>query len=321
MSNSTHRVEVVRLGPVRKHENADTLGIVDVWGYTCVVRLADFHEGDLAAYIPPDSIVPDVPAFAFLNGRRRIRVSRLRGILSQGLLIAAPPSAVEGDDVADALGITHYEPPCPAGSNVIAPPPGDRLKYDVDTLLRFVHVFEPGEPVWVTEKLHGGSARYCWQDGQLWVGTKTRWIADGGSVPWYIAARRTPEIERFCRENPDLTLYGEVYGGMTLKYGGAGWGDARFAAFDILRGNTWLDAEGVHDLCVRHGVPMVPLIASTLFQLDDVKALAEGPSLIPGADHVREGVVVKPLRERTHPEVGRVNLKIVGNGYLSRKDS
>jgi hypothetical protein len=33
---------------------------------------------------------------------------------------------------------------------------------------------------------------------------------------------------------------------------------------------------------------------------------------------VREGCVVLPVRERRHPEIGRVQLKIVGNGYLER---
>lgn len=78
---SSHRVDVVRLGQVTKHENADTLGLVKVFGWQCVVRLADWHEGDLAAYLPPDSLVDTRrPEFAFLRreGRdtERIRVRR-----------------------------------------------------------------------------------------------------------------------------------------------------------------------------------------------------------------------------------------------------
>ena len=49
-----------------------------------------------------------------------------------------------------------------------------------------------------------------------------------------------------------------------------------------------------------------------------VAAYAEGPSQVPGADHVREGCVIKPASERTHPDLGRVQLKIVGIEYLSR---
>ena len=36
------------------------------------------------------------------------------------------------------------------------------------------------------------------------------------------------------------------------------------------------------------------------------------------ADHIREGVVVKPVTERFHQAVGRVILKVVGAGYLEK---
>src|SRR5438046_3480508 len=110
--NSTHKVEVVRIERIEKHENADTLGIVNVFGgYPCCVRLGDFKEGDLAAYIPPESVCPATEPFAFLGDHRRIKVKRLRGVYSLGLLIHAPAGSKEGDDVAAALGVTHYEPP------------------------------------------------------------------------------------------------------------------------------------------------------------------------------------------------------------------
>ena len=40
--------------------------------------------------------------------------------------------------------------------------------------------------------------------------------------------------------------------------------------------------------------------------------------MIPSADHVREGSVVRPVRERVDLRLGRTVLKIVGNGYLER---
>jgi hypothetical protein len=50
---------------------------------------------------------------------------------------------------------------------------------------------------------------------------------------------------------------------------------------------------------------------NTMYFFDTCMALAEGPSLIPGAKHYREGIVVKPLEERYDKMVGRVQLKIV----------
>ena len=52
-------VQVVRIGPVRKHPNADTLSVTDIHGgYPVIFRTGDYHEGDLAVYVPVDSIVP-----------------------------------------------------------------------------------------------------------------------------------------------------------------------------------------------------------------------------------------------------------------------
>lgn len=88
--------------------------------------------------------------------------------------------------------------------------------------------------------------------------------------------------------------------------------------FAATRGSQWL---GAHEArLIGLGLPWVPVVASDRpFELDTILAMAEGPSLIAGADHVREGVVVKPMTERTDPTVGRVNLKVVGNGYFERK--
>jgi RNA ligase (TIGR02306 family) len=316
--NSTHKVEIV---PVRlqPHPNADKLAIVEVFGYTVCVDKTQWQDGALGAYIPPDSIVDSArPEFAWLAGHERIRVKRLRGVVSMGLLVPAPSGMALGEDAAEALGVTHYNPPDPAhtGGEAGKPPSGYAPCYDVENARRFAHVFDPGEPVWVTEKLHGASARYVCRDGAMFCGSRTEWKREAESVAWWRVLRETPELEAFCREHPGLVVYGELYGQVQdLKYGVAG--GARFACFDILDGSRWLDPAEARD--VGASLPFVPIIADGVpWEFKSVAALAEGPSLVPGAAHVREGCVVKPMRERTHLEVGRVNLKIVGNGYLER---
>ena len=66
MSNSTHRVNVVKIEEILPHPNADTLGIVYIGGYQCVVKKDAYKVGDLALYIQPDTIVPAIPQFSFL---------------------------------------------------------------------------------------------------------------------------------------------------------------------------------------------------------------------------------------------------------------
>src|SRR4051812_40299573 len=108
-TKSTHKVEVVPV-VMKPHENASALSIVSAFGYTVCVKTEDWKDIPLAAYIPPDSICPDTPEFAFLGTNKRIRVRKMRGVFSYGLLVPAPKGAKIGDNVAEALGIIHYEP-------------------------------------------------------------------------------------------------------------------------------------------------------------------------------------------------------------------
>jgi hypothetical protein len=44
----------------------------------------------------------------------------------------------------------------------------------------------------------------------------------------------------------------------------------------------------------------------------------DGGSLIRGADHLREGCVIRPAQERHDLAIGRVHLKLVSAAYLER---
>lgn len=129
-AKSNHRVNVVRIPDIQKHPNADSLGLVHFGGYQVVVKLGNFQSGDLAIYIQPDSVVPEVKAFEFLwvdslypdgvpERKRRVTVRKFRKEWSEGLLMPLADfwpmldGVKEGEDVAGQLQITHYNPPEP----------------------------------------------------------------------------------------------------------------------------------------------------------------------------------------------------------------
>lgn len=327
MSNSTHKVEVVPVA-LEKHDNADSLSVVRIFGYTCCVRTSDWEGETIGAYLPPDSVV-DVtrPEFAFLASgtktKHRIRAKKLRGVQSFGLLIHAPDGAQVGDDVAEHFGVEHYEPEmkgaCTGGEAEAAPSFLSQLsKYDIDALRRYASIFTGGEPVYVTEKIHGANSRYCWLDGRMWCGSRTEWKREEVSNLWWRVLAAVPAIRTFCEANPGSVLYGEAYGQVqSLHYGLKGVG---FAAFDILnQDGTFVNPEGFLVLCDAFCVPTVPVLAREMpFDFDAICALAEGPSQVPGANHFREGCVVKPVQERWHQHIGRVCLKVVGAEYLEK---
>jgi RNA ligase (TIGR02306 family) len=319
--NSTHKVEVVPV-VLESHPNADSLSIVRVFGYSVCVRTADWIGVSIGAYLPPDSVVDTSRReFAFLakagKDRHRMRAMKLRGVVSFGLLIHAPVGAVLGDDVAEVLGVTHYEPPMgnTTGGQTESPPPVPAPTYDLDTARRYAECFTPGEPVYVTEKIHGTSARYVFHDGRMYAGSRKEWKTPDDSIVYWAALKNHPEVEEFCRKYPGTVVYGEIYGWVQeLRYGHQP-GCVSFATFDIFHEGQWMGHSAARSLGPE--LPWVPQIAGPIpFDFDRVCEFAEGQTTVPGADHVREGVVIVPESERYDERIGRVKLKLVGASYL-----
>lgn len=335
---SDHSVEVVPI-VLEKHPNADSLSIVNIYGFSVVVRTQDWVDKPIGAYIMPDSLVNTTrEEFSFLDPKyysdstkggcyARIGVKKLRGIVSMGLLVSAPEGSQLGDNVAEQLDIKHYEPPVQTTdlqgkrpSEPSAPsPPGYFPVFDVENFRKYNHLFEKGEPVFITEKLHGANLRVCYREGKHHVGSRTTWKRYDPNNTWWKAVEQSDSIMQFCRENPNLTLYGEVFGWVQdLRYG-AEPGEVRVRIFDVLEGDKWWNAADIIKNKIDYMIPWVPIIAFDYpFDKNDIIEIAEGPSNIFEADHGREGIVIKPMIERTDPEVGRVCLKIISNWYLGR---
>ena len=316
---SEFKIEVVEVASVEKHPNADRLEIAKVADYPVIIRAGEFKPGDRAVYVPIDAVVPDVERWAFLKGHRRIKAARLRGIFSMGLLTAADPSWPVGFDAQEILGIEKYEPAEHAsmGGENEAGPGGAPCYTDIEGLRRHKGVLRPGEEVVLTEKIHGCNARYVWTEGRLWAGSRTAWKRlDAGNLWWKVAEREGMAAK--LREEPDVVLFGEVYGQVQdLKYG-AGRGELFFRAFDTfdLRTRQYRDHDEFVRTAARVGLPTVPTLYRGPWDPEALAGLAGGQSTL--ADHCREGVVVKPVRER-HEHMGRVILKCVGEDYLLRK--
>lgn len=324
---SEFQISVVRVGEVEKHPNADSLSITRVHGgYPCIIRTGSFNEGDLAVYVPVDSTLPDSDAFSFLreSERKRLRAKRLRGIFSMGLLVAAPPDTQEGDDVRELLGITKWEEPIDmqTGGEREPPPKGWQfMTYtDIEGLRRHLDILVPGEPVVMTEKLHGANARYVHDGERLWVGSRTQVKRESDDVLWWQVAHDLNLSERLASA-PMKIFFGEVFGQVQdLKYGHGGKQGASFRAFDIfdVKEGRYMDHESARGLADRLDIQWVPYLYHGPWSPDSVE-FAEGRSTIEGADNVREGFVVKPLKERFDDRIGRVILKMHGQGYLLRK--
>lgn len=378
---SDHSVRVVRIKEILPHKNADRLEIIPVEGFQVVSGKGQFKIGDLAYYVPPDSIVPERPEFEFVWLRdgggnlrslapgvpvpdkwRRITVRKLRKEWSEGLLMPLGSLvASEGDDVAEALGIMHYDPPEPEESGNSAPsrkqskvwprslcgwiyflsywltlglynpwgqlgggnekaPPNTPPIYDVENLKHFRDVFQPGDEVRVTEKIHGANARYHFS-GHQYAGSRKLWKSKKDASVWRKILACNPGIARWCEMHPGYTLYAEAVpvqkssSGFDYDYG-ATKDNPQAIIFDVRNAEgEWVNYELAREITAGWGLQWAPLLYQGPYDYEKLKALADGNTAT-GGNHIREGVVIRSYPDRYVRGLGRAQLKIVSNKFL-----
>lgn len=315
---STHECPVIKV-KLEKHPGADTLSLVHIYGYTCVVRTQDWKDGDIAVYIPPDFVCPDTEQFAFLGDKKRIKCKKLRGIVSEGLLIKAPQESKPGDNVRDQLGIKRYNPELSRWGNTGGedeiPPKLSAPYYDIENYKRYRHLITSGENVVITEKLNGCNARFVYHDGRMRCGSHGHWKRESEKNLWWKALSQNIWIENWCKAHEDHIVYGECFGQVGGWRYGSESGQIKLAIFDIRYDGRWLEydyARQISDDCI-----WVPELYKGPFDEETALRMAEEDSSIKDTNTIREGVVVTAIPEKISPEIGRIKLKIVSNRYLS----
>ena len=329
MTNSTHQVLVAPI-QLHTHPNADRLEVATIFAYRCVVQKGLYKDGDLVAYIPPDSVVDtERPEFAFLGVHNRIKAKKIRGVWSMGLILPSPPGSVEGQDVAEILGVTHYEPPeigfngknLRRANSIAVPGMLNNLsKYDVDSLRRYPDFLEEGEPCWMVEKIHGANARLTFYQGKIYVGTRNRWVDPADEqCPWWNTLRANSDLGAFLLKNPDILFYGELFGDIqNMKYG-CKPGERHFAFFDAfdLNSGGFLDLFQAWNLPAADTVTWAPCLYQGPYSFTKAEEHAEGTTTLIGSHH-REGCVIRPLKETLDYRGNRKIMKLVSNTYLEK---
>ncbi|MFF8728437.1 RNA ligase (ATP) [Streptomyces sp. NPDC015171] len=337
---------------VHEHPNADALELAQVGLYRAVVAKGAFRTGDAALYIPEQAVLPaGLIEELGLTGRLaggaadRVKAVRLRGELSQGIVcrpkgladVDLARAAAEGTDFAERLGITKWVPPIPPTMSGDVEPAPDLLPWvDIENIQRYPDVFTPGEPVVLTEKLHGTACLLTYvADGErVYVsskgfGAKSLALREDPRNLYWRAVRGHGVAEaaaRLCERlgATRVGIFGEVYGAgvQDLSYGADGRRDTLgFAAFDVsaeVSGTVrWLDAAEL----LEGELPVVPRLYAGPYDVERVLEFASGPETVSGGGlHLREGVVIRPAAERYSPVTGgRAIAKAVSPAYLTRK--
>jgi RNA ligase (TIGR02306 family) len=229
---------------LRPIPDADLIEVAEVDGWQVVVKKGEFEEGSLGVFYEIDSFLPERPEYEFLrkscyrtnyDGTKgfRLKTIRLRGQLSQGLLLSvgdafsscatidcdlSPSDLREGDDVTIALGITKWEKPIPAHlagrckgnfpSHIV--PKTDEPR--IQNLSRNRESMRQVSGWYVREKLDGSSLTFFLHKGEFGVCSRNMWLTETEDNAYWQVLRANNTEAKLREFFDDIAIQGELCG-------------------------------------------------------------------------------------------------------------
>lgn len=313
--------------------NADAIEVATVDGWQVVVKKSEFNVGDLAVYLEVDAWVPhDLAPFLSkgappreFNGVKgqRLRTIRLRGQLSQGLLLpleAVFPTAsglpVEGQDVTEILGIQKWELPVPLhlAGMVRGNFPTQIPKTDQERCQNLINEISAacGQEFEVSEKLEGSSMTCYLINGEFGVCSRNLDLKrDENNAFWSTALAQ--DVENKMRSMGDnFAVQAELVGpgvqGNIYKLVATDF--YIFDVYDIVKGE-YLKPDDRRQFVDKLGLKHVPVLNTNMMlkhTVAELLTLAEGTSIL-NTKQEREGIVFKSCQ-------GGLTFKAISNQYL-----
>lgn len=310
-------------------EGADAIEVATVNGWKVVVKKGEFKVGDKCVYCEIDSFLPVVEQFEFLRkssyrkmGEQegfRLRTIKLRGQVSQGLLLPAIEGYDVGKDVSEVLGIIKFEPPIPAelsglmkGSFPIFIP-----KTDEERIQNLTKVYEnfKKNTFYVTEKLDGSSATFYLNNGDFGVCSRNIDLLPSKDNTFWKVAKQLNIEEKLSSLGKNIAIQGELIGeriqgnayklkGQTVYF---------FNAFDIDK-QSYLDYFDFTDLMALLNFNTVPVLYTNYNlpkTIDELLASADGNSNL-FSTAIREGFVIRS-------NCRNISFKVISNNFLLKE--
>ncbi len=316
----------------RPIDGADMIELAVVDGWKCVTKKGEYAAGDPVIYCEIDSFLPVREEFEFLRKSSlktmderegfRLRTVKLRGQISQGLLIDPSilgRSCTVGEDVTEELGIVKYEAPIPAclGGDVVGGFPAFIAKTDEERIQNLACDYESfrGKEFYVSEKIDGTSFTAFVKDGEFGVcGRNWQLAEDQTNSHWRVVHSLTLH-ERLPSLGRSLAVQGELVGPGIQKnrYGLKEPTVFVFNVYDI-EASAYLDKASMEAVSEQIGLRTVPAVGnfSVPESIDEMLASAEGKSML-NPKTEREGLVwVYGSGD------DRISFKTISNRFLAK---
>ena len=316
-------------------EGADAIEVATVGGWKVVVKKGEFEVNSLAVYLEIDSWVPNELAPFLTKGTEpreyngvkgeRLRTVKLRGQISQGLLLPLEPTCkniesllFEDLDVSVPLNVQKWERPIPAqlAGQVRGNFPALVPKTDQERIQNLSKQFDKFmEDTWsITEKLDGSSCTFYLDDeDQFHVCSRNLDLKEDENNSFWKTAKKY-DIEGIMRRNSmkGMAIQGEMIGegiqGNQYKV------VLDFYVYDMYNTRTgkYILPSQLKAACERLGLNHVPILAEgitlTGSSIQSILSEAEGKSRLNGSE--REGIVFKS--ESVHDR----SFKAISNKWL-----
>jgi RNA ligase (TIGR02306 family) len=322
---------VRRIDAIQPIPGADAIECAIVGGWSVVVKRGEFEAGDLAVYCEIDSWIPHELAPFLSKGQEpreyngvkgeRLRTVKLRGQLSQGLLLPlndllkmqydSSPVVEEGDDVSEVLGIQKWEAPVPAqlAGDVRGAFPSFVPKTDQERIQN-IDYNDVADRTWeVTEKLDGSSMTVYFKDGDFGVCSRNWNLRESAGNSLWQQARKY-DLETVLVREGNYAVQGELIGegiqGNPYRIKGQD-----FFVYDVydINQQCYLSPAERRAFVERNNLKSVPVIDAgrqTPSSIAEILKDAEAPSVL-NVKAEREGLVYK---------TGLQSFKAISNRFL-----
>lgn len=321
---------IQKINHIKPIDGADSIELAIIgYNWPVVVRKNTFCVGESVAYFMADSILPDALIESLgLTGKlagsakNRIKPVKLRGQLSIGIITKCPFGFKDGDSVTEYFGITRYEEPIPVElSGKIVGRPKSYIKYDIDSYRSFNEMID-GEDCVVTEKVHESNCGIYFED-KLYVCSRSYALEESENNTYWKCVRSAnlqESLPKYCADNSynSIVIYGGTVGVQDLKYGTR---EPFLIVFDAKINGIWCDYDDFLRIVKDLNLRAVPEIYRGPYHNEIINSYTSGKELVSGKMlHIREGIVIKPVKNRYNYRGNRVVMKSVSEEYLMRKN-
>ncbi|MFT6338067.1 MAG: RNA ligase (TIGR02306 family) [Halioglobus sp.] len=319
------------ISEVRYHPNADKLAIYKVDGWNVIDGIARYQKGAFVIYCEIDSFLPIKPEFEFLRKSSfkkmgiyegfRLKTIRLRGILSQGLLISTDVLPVNleykiGDDVTEVLEIIKYEMPLP--TNLNGEVAGDFssvvIKTDEERLQNLNYSELVNQKYTVTEKLDGSSCTFYYHNEHFGVCSRNLELADSENNSLWQIARKYGLESKLSDYGDSIAIQGEIIG-LGIQKNIYKLNEVNFKVFKVfdIKEGEYYSIDEMIEPSKKLGLATVPVLDrdfSLPNTVDDLLIYADSKSEL--SEATREGLVLYSNKAQN------VHFKIISNKFLEK---